>query len=105
MSCDNLPLQAQKGHCHTFAEMVETGLTAITSGAGAIGFPQPARKSNTGLPSFSGASEAGRGCRKIRNLLHAASPLSSVYAIIAYNLPSAKKSRKALSFRCKWSMI
>jgi hypothetical protein len=95
---DNLPLQAQKGHYHTFAEMAETGLTAINSGAGAIGFPQPARKSNTGLPSFSGASEAGRGCRKIRNLLHAASPLSSVYAIIAYNRPSAKKSRKALSF-------
>jgi hypothetical protein len=50
------------------------------------------------FPSFSGASGTGRGCRKIRNLLHAASPLSSVYAIIAYNRPSAKKSRKALSF-------
>ena len=40
---------------------------------------------------FSGASGTGRGCRKIRNLLHAASPLSSIYAIIAYiHLPVKK---------------
>jgi hypothetical protein len=101
----NLPLQAEKGHYHTFAEMAETGLTAINSGAGAIGFPQPARKSNTGLLSFSGASGTGRSYTKIRNLLHAASPLLSVYCNYSINLCIRQVFQNPLSFDRKWSMI